>query len=130
MHGIIPTAAQSVLKAPSVNPGPSLIAPSIGPTVGSMAQVSIVAVPVQPTDDPRWSQTEPSHKVVCSEVRFWHDPRARHAISVVAAESEHTPEISDDRSPRESGWFDSRDSISDARFASRDSFSVRECNTI
>jgi hypothetical protein len=50
--------------------------------------------------------------------------------SLMVSPSEHTPEISDDRSPRESGWFDSRDSISDARFASRDSFSVRECNTI
>jgi hypothetical protein len=49
--------------------------------------------------------------------------------SLMVSPSEHTLELSDDRSPRESGWFYSRDSISDARFASRDSFSVRECNT-
>ena len=49
--------------------------------------------------------------------------------SLMVSPSEHTPELSDDWSPRESAWFDSRDSISDARFASRDSISVGECNT-
>ena len=49
--------------------------------------------------------------------------------SLMVSPSEHTLELSDDWSPRESAWFDSRDSISDARFASRDSISVGECNT-
>lgn len=94
MHTIIPTAAHSWSKAPSeVNPGPSRTAFSCPPTVGVVAQVPMVAVPVQLTDEPKWSQEEPSHRLVCCAVRFWQDPSARHATSVVALGSEHVPEI-------------------------------------